>query len=120
MEMTDKKKSSISRDEIAKRLHVIEIDQRLHVLEIPDPEEMPCKVWSEGYRTKEAAEMFSECLLNEYEKGTPECAICPSEVIEQAVDVRKFLEQWSDTSDLGGLAVALCQERPWNDSEFPF
>ena len=55
--------------------------------------------------------MFSERLLDEYEKGTPECTFYPSEVFEQAVDVRKFLEQWSDTSDLGGLAVALCQQR---------
>ena len=121
--MIDKKifaTSRTSRDEIAKRLHVVAIDQRFHVLEIPGLEDSPCKVWGEGYRTKKAAELFLELLLGAYTKGTPELAVCPSEIYEQAVDVRKFLEQWSDTSDLGGLAVALCHQRPWNFSEFQF
>jgi len=59
------------RAEIAKRMHVADTYCGFHILEIPAADGSPLKAWPGPFKTKRAAELYLEELLDDYANRDP-------------------------------------------------
>ena len=111
-------------------MHVAKMGDGFHILEIPAADGSPFKVWPGPFKTKRAAELFRDELLDAYAEGKPNDACCSGgifEAFEEQASVLEFLEKRAPFADLLELARDLCQFRPWelrhpnnSDDEIPF
>ncbi len=121
------------RAEIAKRMHVAKMGDGFHILEIPAADGSPFEAWPGPFKTKRAAELFLDELVDAYAKGNPNGVCCSGGifvVFEQQARVLEFLEKRENTTDLRALARDLISFQPWQngpygplgemDSEIPF
>ena len=96
------------RAEIAKRMHVAELCGGCHILEIPAADGSPFEAWPGPFKTKRAAELFLEDLLDAYADGDPLRAcgryISRIEGYERQAELLEFLERRDGMLDLRELA----------------
>ena len=128
--MTDTIEKTIAerRVEIAKRMHIAEMNDEFHILEIPGADGAPFKAWPGPFWVRRAAALFLERLLDAYAEGNPELAFCDPgfrNLYEQEVRLLEFLEKKEGIVDPRGLAQELCHYQPWicrreMDGEIPF
>ena len=125
---TTKKTVAARRAEIAKRIHIVEMDDhKYHVLEIPGRDGKPVGVWPGPFASERGAQLFFCDLLDAYVDGDPETALAyPAGCAgyDQRANVLIFLEAQKDFGDLPALAQRFCDARPWwgrsGDEEIPF
>ena len=106
------------RSEIAKRMHIAEMDKGFYVLEIPGADGAPVQLWTGPFWSRRAAGLFVERLLDAYAKGDPELAICYPDFrkfYEEEVRLLEFFEKQEGISDPCKLVLELRRERPWED-----
>ena len=112
------------RIELAKHMHVAESLDGFFILEIPSQNGSPFTVWPGTFRTRRAAELFLEDLLDACSRGTPEAAIRTHDFIkefEMQDRVMEILEEHLEAHegivDPGALARELCMFRPWEEPD---
>ena len=119
------------RAEIAKRMHVAELCGGFHILEIPAIDGGPFECWPGPFKTKRAAELFLEDLLDAYADGEPlrACGGYISRIkgYEQQAELLQFLERRDGLLNLRELArdlseLLLCRYGSpiEHDTEIPF
>ncbi len=119
------------RAEIAKRMHVAELCGGYHILEIPAADGSPFEAWPGPFKTKRAAELFLEDLLDAYAEGDPlracDCYISRIKNYERQAGLLEFLERRDGMLDLRELArdlsdLMLCRYGSpiEHDTETPF
>jgi len=64
------------RAEIARTLHVGRFGDGFHVIEVPGPDGLPFKAWPGPFKTRRAAELFRDDLIDACAEGRPEKASC--------------------------------------------
>ena len=110
------------RAEIAKRMHVADTYCGFHILEIPAADGSPLKAWPGPFKTKRAAELFLDELLDAYAEGDPLSAcdyyIKRIKELEQRAVLLEFLEEREGIADPRILARDLSQ-RLLNRYGFP-
>ncbi len=119
------------RAEIAKRMHVAELCGGYHILEIPAADGSPFEPWPGPFKTKRAAELFLDDLLDAYADGDPlrvcGCYISRIKGYERQAEVLEFLERRDGMLNLRELArdisdILLCRYGSpiEHDTEIPF
>ncbi len=117
------------RAEIAKRMHVAELCGGYHILEIPAANGSPFDAWPGPFKTKRAAELFLDDLLDAYADGEPlracGCYISRIKGYEQQAELLEFLERRDGMLDLRELARDLSDLMLWHhgspiEHELPF
>jgi hypothetical protein len=124
-----KKTTATHRAEIAKRMHIAAMGDGFHILEIPAADGAPFEAWPGPFKSKRAAELFLDELLDAYAEGNPNEACCSNgifAVFEQRARVVEFLEGQNGVANPRELACELIRHQPWNgfhgchDGEIPF
>ena len=115
---------------IAKRMHVANMGDGFHILEIPAADGSPFKSWPGPFKTKRAAELFLDDLLDAYARGKPIVAIREYgrnaglfEAYGERARILEFLEKRDGIADPRALAYELNNYRPWvhrDPDECPF